>query len=212
MLKALIIILILASLFIPRKYLFFLKKEINIKSSKTSNINFENNKVFVSKYKAHCLKALSYYPELENIHIEFCEKSIGTTMAARPIVSSFFNLNYERKYEVVFNNDSDCEVPFEDLPEEGQIGILGHELAHILDFEKKSLGQLILIGSFYINAHTIRNYERRIDNITLNRGLGKKLHDAYHYILEDSAASDEYKAFKNFTYLKPQEILEKIQK
>ena len=206
--KRYIILIFITSLFIPRDFLsFVLTQEPTSTSIKT---DLEKNKKFVSIYKEQCLKALTYYPELKGINIEFKQKSIGTTMAARPIVSSFFNTDYERKYEIIFNNSSDCEVPFDELPEEGQVGILGHELAHILDFEKKSFGQLILTGAFYINAHSIRSYERGIDKITLERGLGKKLYDAYQYILEDSHASLEYKNFKKFHYLKPQEILQQL--
>ena len=206
--KRYIILCCLACLFIPREYLSYILTQENIPTP--TQIDIEKNKIFVNKHKDKCLKALAYYPELKGIHIEFKEKSIGTTMAARPIVSSFFNTEYQRKYEIIFNNSADCEVPFHELPEEGQVGILGHELAHILDFENKSLGQLIVTGAFYINAHSIRSYERGIDKITLERGLGKKLYHAYQYILEDSRASLEYKKFKKFHYLEPKEILQQL--
>jgi len=192
--KRYFILIIVVAFFIPRSFLslvlFQNGNEISFNSS------LENNKIFVDDYKAQCMKALSFYPELKDVNIEFREAGIGTTLAARPILSSFFNIDYERKYEVVFNNADDCEVPFADLPEEGQVGILGHELAHILDYETKSFGQLLVTGCFYINAHSIRNYERGIDRVTVERGLGEKLHQAYHYILEESQASLKYKDFK----------------
>lgn len=206
--KRYLLILLIAAFFIPRPFLSMVlsknEQEISIDSS------LENNKIFVDDYKTQCLKALSFYPELKNVNIEFRQAEIGTTLAARPMISSFFNTEYERKYEVIFNNADDCEVPFSDLPEEGQVGILGHELAHILDYETKSFGQLLVTGCFYINAHSIRNYEREIDRVTVERGLGEKLHDAYHYILEESQASIKYKEFKKFTYLEPHEILEQV--
>jgi len=206
--KRYFILLLIASFFIPRSLLSVVlsenKKEISL------NSRLENNKIFIDTYEVQCLKALSFYPELKDVNIEFREAEIGTTLAARPMITSFFNTDYERKYEVIFNNANDCEVPFSDLPEEGQIGILGHELAHILDYETKSFGQLLVTGCFYINAHSIRNYEREIDRVTVERGLGEKLHDAYHYILEESEASLKYKNFKKFTYLEPHEILEHL--
>lgn len=204
--KRYIFSLLILAFFIPRQYLSFILSKPTEETSIA--INLEKNKTFVEAYKEQCLKALSFYPELKNVNIEFREAEIGTTLAARPMIGSFFNLEYERKYEVIFNNSEDCQVPFSELPEEGQVGILGHELAHILDYETKSFGQLLVTGCFYINAHSIRNYEREIDRITVERGLGEKLHDAYHYILEESKASLKYKAFKKFTYLEPYEILE----
>lgn len=204
--KRYLLLIIVISFFIPRSFLSLVLSQSQNEISWGSNL--ENNKVFVNVYKTQCLKALSFYPELKDVNIEFREASIGTTLAARPIFSSFFNTDYERKYEVIFNNANDCEVPFLELPEEGQVGILGHELAHILDYETKSFGQLLVTGCFYINAHSIRNYERGIDRMTVERGLGEKLHDAYHYILEESQASLKYKEFKKFTYLEPNEILE----
>ncbi|MFK7771132.1 MAG: hypothetical protein AB8F94_03295 [Saprospiraceae bacterium] len=206
--KRYFILLLIASFFIPRSFLSMILSENQNEISLVSNI--ENNKIFVDNYKTQCLKALSFYPELKDVNIEFREAEIGTTLAARPMITSFFNLDYERKYEVIFNNANDCEVPFLDLPEEGQVGILGHELAHILDYETKSFGQLLVTGCFYINAHSIRNYERGIDRVTVERGLGEKLHDAYHYILEESQASLKYKNFKKFTYLEPHEIMEHV--
>lgn len=206
--KRYFILLLLASFFIPRSFLSLILSENENGVSLVSNL--ENNKIFVETYKSQCLKALSFYPELKDVNIEFREAEIGTTLAARPMITSFFNTEYERKYEVIFNNAADCEVPFSDLPEEGQVGILGHELAHILDYETKSFGQLLVTGCFYINAHSIRNYERGIDKVTVERGLGEKLHDAYHYILEESQASLKYKNFKKFTYLEPHEIMEHV--
>jgi len=204
----------IALLFIPRTYLSFIfsKTEIVKSTTSASTIDLEKNKTFIAEHKEYCLKALEYYPELENVHIEFREASIATTMAARPIISSFFNSEYERDYEIIFNNSPDCEVPFSELPEEGKIGILGHELAHILDYEKKSFGQLLVTGIFFINTHSIRSYERSIDKITLERGLGEKLYDAYYYIQEESTASEEYKHFKMFHYLEPKEILAGLKK
>ncbi len=206
--KRFFILIIITAFFIPRSFLSLVLSQNQNEISLVSSM--ENNKTFVDSYKAQCLKALSFYPELQNVNIEFREAGIGTTLAARPILSSFFNTDYERKYEVIFNNANDCEVPFSELPEEGQVGILGHELAHILDYETKSFGQLLVTGCFYINAHSIRNYERGIDRVTVERGLGEKLHDAYHYILEESQASLKYKRFKKFTYLEPQEILDHV--
>ena len=206
--KRYFILLLIASFFIPRSFLSAVLSENKNEVSSLSNL--ENNKIFIDDYKAQCLKALSFYPELKDANIEFREAEIATTLVARPIISSFFNTDYERTYEVIFNNAADCEVPFSELPEEGQIGILGHELAHILDYETKSFGQLLVTGCFYINAHSIRNYEREIDRVTVERGLGEKLHDAYHYILEESEASLKYKNFKKFTYLEPHEIMEHV--
>ncbi len=206
--KRFLFLFLVVAFFIPRSFLSLVLSHHQDEVSFVSNL--ENNKIFVEDYKAQCLKALSFYPELKNVNIEFREADIGTTLAARPILTSFFNTDYERKYEVIFNNANDCEVLFSELPEEGQVGILGHELAHILDYETKSFGQLLVTGCFYINAHSIRNYERGIDRVTVERGLGKKLYDAYHYILEESQASSKYKNFKKFTYLEPQEILEHV--
>jgi len=209
--KRYLLLLIIIAFFIPRSMLsLVLIDSCNNDIPAVSKL--EINKIFVGKYKIQCLKALMFYPELKNVNIEFREAEIGTTLAARPVITSFFNTDYERKYEVIFNNATHCEVPFSDLPEEGQIGILGHELAHILDYETKSFGQLLVTGCFYINAHSIRNYERGIDLVTVERGLGEKLYDAYYYILEESEASLRYKNFKKFTYLEPHGIMEVLQK
>lgn len=211
--KRFIVVIFLVCLFIPRSIWSFVlfKESPENDLAILAELNLETNKKFINKYKSQCLEALSFYPELKFVDIEFREDKIPTTMAARPILSGFFNLNYERKYEIIFNNSVTCEVPFFDLPREGQIGILGHELAHILDFEKKSFGQILLTGCFYANSFSIRDYERRIDHLALEKGFGENLYSAYKYILEESKASQAYKEFKTFCYLNPKEILNKIQ-
>ena len=67
--KRYFILLLIASFFIPRSFLSMVLSEDEKEVSLVSNLG--NNKVFVDTYKAQCLKALSFYPELKDVNIEW---------------------------------------------------------------------------------------------------------------------------------------------
>lgn len=125
-------------------------------------------------------------------------------MASRP--SKLF---FPRTYKVFINKDKNFDgIPFDSIPYNAAVGIVGHELAHIVDYE--TLNFLGLIDRLLLYAsvpHGKSYFEKNIDLITINRGLGWQLYDWAKYAMYDNTiASKEYKEFKQKTYLTPEEI------
>jgi hypothetical protein len=167
---------------------------------------YGNKKLFVEEFKEPALIALSYYPELKDVNIDFKYSDEATTMAARPSPLSLFSS--ERKYLILINNSRDFEgILLEDVPFNAQIGIIGHELAHIADYNNHNLWGIAGIYFRYLDIQRRALFEKEIDKATIERGLGWQLYDwATYSILANNGSSDDYRVFKEETYMHPERI------
>ncbi len=170
---------------------------------------YGNNKIFVEEFLEPTLIALSHYPELVDTPIEFKCSAEATTMAARPKTMSMF---FGRKYVVLINDKEEFEgIHLGDVPRNAQIGIIGHELAHIADYQNHNLFGVVGILFRYSSKKRKPLFEKEIDRATIERGLGWQLYDWAHYSLsDDSGSTPKYREFKRKHYLTPQEIEQHI--
>ena len=170
---------------------------------------YGNNKIFVDEYIEPALIALSYYPELKDVEIEFKYSAEATTMAARPVPLSLFS---DRKYIVLINDKKNFEgILLEDVPFNAQIGIIGHELAHIADYNNHNFLGVLGIYLRYSDNKRQPLFEKEIDRATIERGLGWQLYDwATYSMLANNRLSDNYREFKHKTYMQPDRIKQVI--
>lgn len=174
--------------------------------------NLGSRKTFLKEFEKQTLTALSYYPELKDCQIEFIRSNIKTTMACRPTTSSLTR-RYNREYIITIdNNDEGQGITLDNVPYNAQIGVIGHELAHIVDYETRSSTNIASIGIDYATGHFPSEFEKQVDKITIKKGLGWQLYDWADFVLNKSKASMEYKSFKRKTYLIPEEIKQEIEK
>jgi hypothetical protein len=180
---------------------------------KDSSIDFDSlrdlyaqNKSFIKEYEKQSLIALSYYPELKNCSIQFEHANIKTTMACRPSVQRL--VCGHRVYQIFINDYLDFEgVLLQDVPFNAQIGIIGHEMAHILDYEERNIAGIIQRSIDYLFVEKKRKYEREIDSLTIKQGLGWQLYDWANFSMYHSTkATEKYKQFKQDIYMSPLEI------
>ncbi len=173
--------------------------------------SFGNNKFIIPKYKLQCLIALSFFPEFKNIHIDFIYSSISTTMQCKPTINSIRRDPDAKEYIIAINNNELFEgVLLNNVPFNAQIGVISHELCHILDYERQSTLGILHRGLEYFNDVNKKEYEQYIDSLTISRGLGWQLYDWSDYVLNKSNATMDYKNFKRKIYLTPQKILNLI--
>lgn len=169
---------------------------------------YTDYKTYPKNHELAILTALSFFPELQNTYIEFVEKDIRTTMACQPSMGSVFHTN--RSYKIFIDDRilQEKNVLLSTVPFNAQVGVIAHELCHILDYEELTIIQLARLGINYLNNEHKPHIEKRIDRITIKKGLGWQLYDWSNFVLNQSQASDNYKKFKRETYLTPEEILE----
>ncbi len=172
-------------------------------------LEYGNKKQFVDSFKLATLIALSYFPELKNVAIKFKLGKTKTTMETKPIWHSIFFK--PKKYKIIIRaNALDSNgILAKHVPFNALIGLVGHELAHIVDFENKSIGQLLSTALKY-GIGKQNTYEKSIDYATMQRGLYWQLYDWADFVVNKSYASPKYIAFKKKNYLSEKEILQWI--
>jgi hypothetical protein len=182
------------------------------KSLSSYQEKYNKNKFFIKAFELPSLIALSYYPELKDVEIQFIRANIKTTMETRPTTNTTLK-NKNRCYTIFVDNNTEGEGTLLDsVPFNAQIGVLGHEFAHILDYEKRNSGNLAALGLSYLTNDGKMKLEKQTDHSTIWKGLGWQLYDWSDFVLNKSKASEKYKAYKRQFYLQPNEIEIEIKK
>lgn len=173
------------------------------------NMNFGINKTIPAEIILPTLTALSYFPELKVATIKFKKAKINTSLNARPkLTSLIFRRKAKRKYVIRYADNGDTtKVLLKDAPFNAQVGVIGHELNHIADYSIKNFFGVLGRGFAYANKKKKENFEKHIDQMTIEKGLGWQLYAWASFILDGETATEEYKAFKREVYLEPIEIL-----
>lgn len=175
-------------------------------------LNFGKNKKLVEGFELQSLIALSYYPELKNVPITFRYYNIRTTMEVRPEYFSAIK-DDNRKYIIFISKNTHTEgVLLKDVSFNAQIGVIGHELAHILDYESRTVKSLFGLALDYLIIKNHAKYERSIDELTIKRGLGWQELEFADFVENKSLATASYKHFKKINYLSSSEIENAIAK
>ena len=174
---------------------------------------YQGNKIIPNNILDEAKVALSYYPELEDVEIEFKYKRgiKKSFMQAQPKIANLFKGKKDRSYYVLMSSKfliQDEEFSINEIPYEVLIGWLGHELGHIMDYRDKSAVQLVKFGTRYLTSDDfIRKAERTADTYAINSGMGNYIFSTKDFILNHSNLSDSYKRRKARLYLSPAEIL-----
>jgi hypothetical protein len=159
------------------------------------------------------LKALSFYPQLHDVRIEFVinENIRKSVMQAQPKFITMFGSRKKRTYLIKISKSFDFKgksIPIHELPEEVLIGWIGHELGHIMDYLKRSNWSLILFGIGYLTSKSfIISAERIADTYAVNHGLGKYILATKDFILHQAGMSEQYIKKIKRLYLPPEEII-----
>ncbi len=179
---------------------------------------FQENKIIPESILEEAKTALSYYPELKEVKINFRYKENikKSFMQAQPEFSNLFKGKNDRSYNIYISNRfliEEEEFTMADVPPEVLIGWLGHELGHIMDYRDKSALGLIIFGMRYItSANYIKEAERAADTYAVNAGMSDYILATKEFILNHSHLSDSYKERIARLYLSPEEIIVLVNK
>ena len=175
---------------------------------------FGKKKKLPRGYGLHALVALSHYPELKDISIEFVFKETDSTAYCRPVFSTLLESARERTYRVAISKKirKDKEpVRFHNLSFSAQIGVIAHELGHVVNFIEKSAFEMAEIGIKYLGDNAFkRSLEIGTDLKAIQHGFGYQLLE-YAILVEklmkkypDEPYYQSYFAF----YMRPSEIMD----
>lgn len=143
--------------------------------------SLRHNKDITAQFEKPILTALSYFPELRDTRIIFRIKKAYTPLTTKPRFTSIFKRMDHRTYVITISNettDTLARLLFQNLAFEEQVGIMGHELSHVVDFDNKNFFQSIGSGVGHISKKYVDTMEFNTDRICIMHGLGKYL-EAY---------------------------------
>lgn len=131
-------------------------------------------------------------------------------MQCRPRWDYFLHRKENRSYVIYIGKKikNDYGILYENLPLNAQIGVMGHELAHIIDYQTMNNFQMSRFGIDYLLTKKKKEIENRTDLIAIHRGLGYQIKDFSKYVFEESGASFNYLKYKMKFYFKPNQIKE----
>lgn len=203
-------------------------KDFSLQTLSSSAISFlqdeyGKNKVVPQGYRNQILIALSFFPELKNTSIEFrVIKTCKAPLTTVPSFTSVLKSPKDRKYIITIRNlqSKNLEpILFENLPYNAQIGVIGHELSHVVDFSRQSSLQLITDGINHISYKYVDHFEYRTDSICVAHGLGYQLLEWSKYVRLSlhrenwigAGNVEEERKSKRERYMNPSTILRKIE-
>lgn len=177
------------------------------------NALYGKNKKLPEGYEIQALLALSHYPELKDVPIEFVLKKTLIPLASRPKVFTKLAGKPKQAYSVIISTGSTenlNKIILENLPFNAQIGVLGHELGHTIFYQDKGFFDILKIGICYLFNGYRATFERDTDKRTIAHGLGPQLYDWAKFIREqdDNNKRGEGDDFLDKYYLTPKEIAE----
>lgn len=176
-----------------------------------------NNKIVPSIIANEVEAALSFYPSLQNTHIEFKIKPSLTTsfMKAQPVFSTVLGPKENRKYKILISDSfalENKELHLNQIPKKVLIGWLGHELGHIMDYKNRSALNLLGFGvRYYFSENYIRKAERIADSFAISHNMKDYILATKNFILNHADLSDKYKARIKRLYVSPNEILKIVE-
>lgn len=139
---------------------------------------FSVNKSMPNEMRPQVLTALSYYPELSTVNIVFRMKESKTPLTSRPTFWSLFKAKKNRTYQITISTKAAewlNPILFANLPYNAQIGVLGHEISHVADYNDKNFWQLLRIGVGMLSKKYTDKFEFNTDMRCVEHGLGYQL-------------------------------------
>jgi hypothetical protein len=181
-------------------------------------LQFGQNKQIPALIEKNVLKALSFYPELENTTIGFIFKTnIKTSvMQAQPVFMTLLRRRKNRRYRINISEYFkliNTQIPIQQIPDDVMIGWIGHELGHILDYEGKSNAGMVSFGyRYYFHSSFVKHAEMVADSLAVERGMGNYIVATKRFILDHAELPQAYKNKIARLYLSPDVIVEQVRK
>ncbi|MCF2503888.1 hypothetical protein L0663_10900 [Dyadobacter sp. CY107] len=174
------------------------------------------NKTIPKIIENEVLKALSFYPELQETPIDFVfKKNIKrSVMQAQPKIGTMFGAKrgYNINISALFRLTTTA-IPIHQIPPDIMVGWIGHELGHVMDYENRNIIGMMRFGIGYLfSSKYIKQAERVADTFAVNHGLGSYIVKTKHFILNHASLSEKYKNKIARLYLSPDEIMEQVRK
>lgn len=178
-----------------------------------------DNKKLPEGYELAAALALSAYPQLRDVKIDMLLTQHGAPMETTMKVSSLLGARKGRRYLVLLNDAPESHfdpILLRSLPFDAQVGILAHELGHVVYYHDLNILQLGKWGLKYLRDDEFRAiHERSTDLMPVYHGMGSQIYQYAYYVRKDSSCIELYmngKGWLDKYYMTDVELLEAIVK
>jgi len=173
------------------------------------------NKEMPEDFELSILIALSHFPELMNVPIEFRMTSTGAPMESSFNIPTLLVPGGKRSY-IIYLLDKEGTfmdpIIMKNLSLDLQVAMIAHELSHTIYYQELNTIEILKWGMQYLLGKQFAGtHERNTDLLTIYKGFGWQLYDYAYYVrytseLKDYYALDEGKWIDDF-YLTDKEVL-----
>lgn len=139
---------------------------------------FSYNKSIPNVYANEILTALSYFPELKKDKIKFRIKRRFVPLATKIKPISILKPRGQRSFVITISNwtiEKYKPILFANLSFSSQVGVLGHELSHVVDFKERSFKSLVGLLTGQFSKRYLDRMENNTDKRCIEHGLGYQL-------------------------------------
>jgi hypothetical protein len=176
----------------------------SITANSDSGWIFENNQ-FHDQFIQGFNTAIGCYPELRHTHIRIRLGNISTTMSARPNKLIFVRSRRNREYLLTIDTIQDNKAGlFFRLSDSARIGLISHELAHVLDYHHHHVPGVCGKGIEYL-FHRSR-LEHRADELAVMHGMRAYLKKYAEAAFNPKVSGEKYVRFKRKYYYTPEQL------
>lgn len=179
-----------------------------------------DNKGLPEGFEVAAAIAYSAYPQLEDVHIDMILTQTGAPMESTLEVSTLFIPGKKNRQYLILLNDAQNTffdpILLRSLPFDAQVGILAHELGHVVYYHKLNLFQFGKWGLKYLRSDKFRAaHERTTDLMPVYHGLGNQIYQYAYFVRNDPTCKSFFEAEQAFMdkyYMTDKELLEVINK
>ena len=119
-----------------------------------------------------------FYPELKTSKITFKVKTKLAPLAARPSIWAVFQKPKNRRYIVTISKKTLNflePILLKNLSFNAQVGVLGHEISHIAEYNQKRGGYFLKLLFWQLSKKKMDIFENNTDRRAIEHGLGYQL-------------------------------------
>ena len=178
-----------------------------------------DNKGLPEGFEIAAAIAYSAFPELKDVHIDMILTQEGAPMESTPAIGSLFGPRKNRRYHILLNDAQNSffdPILLRSLPFDAQVGILAHELGHVVYYQELNIFEFGKWGLKYLQDDEFRaTHERSTDLMPVYHGLGSQIYRYAYFVRKDPSCKSFYQEEKDFMdkyYLTDKELLEAIDK
>ena len=178
-----------------------------------------NNKGLPEGFEIAAAIAYSAFPELKDATLDMILTQDGAPMESTVAIWSLFGPRKNRHYRILLNDAQHSyfePILLRSLPFDAQVGILAHELGHVVYYDQLNIFQLGKWGLMYLQDDEFRaTHERSTDLMPVYHGLGSQIYQYAYFVRYDPSCKAFYEHGKDFMdkyYLTDKELLSEMDK